>query len=113
LTGQTVLDNALLSQALAGVDDIDDRQGPGCPFPGSVPDYPALAKVGVKGLRIGIITESLDQPTYDKGVSDLVMTAAKKFTSLGAQLVEEVSIPMHRDAPSLWAVGLLFLRGSL
>lgn len=58
----------------------------------------------MNGLKIGIITESLDRPTCDKRVSDLVVAAAKKFIDLGASVVEEVSIPMHIDGPDLWAV---------
>lgn len=102
---RTVLDNALLLQAIAGVDGIDDRQQAGCPFPNDVPDYPALAKQGVKGLKIGILTESLDRPLHDKRVSDLVVKAAKALEQLGC-IVEEVSVPMHKLAPDIWAVSL-------
>lgn len=100
---RTVLDNALLLQAIAGVDGIDDRQLAGCPFPGQVPDYPALAKEGVKGLRVGILKESLDQPVSDPRISELVVKAAKSLEQLGC-IVEEVSVPMHKLGPSLWAV---------
>ncbi|KAK8022493.1 hypothetical protein PG993_013260 [Apiospora rasikravindrae] len=100
---RTVLDNALLLQAVAGADGIDDRQQAGCPFPESVPDYPALAQQGIQGLKIGIIKESLNQPLHDPRVSELVVKAAKALETLGC-VVEEVSIPMHADAPDIWAV---------
>lgn len=80
----------------------------GCPFPDDVPDYSALATQGVAGMRIGILTESFDQPLYDMRVSELVMKAAKALTSLGCT-VEEVSVPMHKHAPDIWAVSNLFV----
>lgn len=100
---RTVLDNALFMEVLAGVDGIDDRQQAGCPFPNQVPRYSELAKKGVEGLRIGIIKESLDQPLGDSRVSDLVVKAASELMGLVAT-VEEVSIPMHKVGPELWAV---------
>jgi amidase len=100
---KTVLDNALLLQVIAGADGIDDRQLAGCPFPGDVPNYPELAKAGIKGLKIGILRESLDQPLHDQRVSEVVIKAAKALEALGA-VVEEVSVPMHKDAPEIWAV---------
>ncbi|KAI1343568.1 amidase signature domain-containing protein [Xylariaceae sp. FL0016] len=99
---RSVLDNALLLRAIAGVDGMDDRQQAGCPFPGEVPDYPALAKQGVKGMKIGILKESLDRPKGDKRVSELVVKAAKALEELGCT-VEEVSVPLHAIAPEIWA----------
>ncbi|KAF8526671.1 amidase signature domain-containing protein, partial [Hysterangium stoloniferum] len=37
-----VLSNALLLQVIAGIDGIDDRQGPGTPLPSEVPKYHSL-----------------------------------------------------------------------
>ncbi|ORY30836.1 amidase signature domain-containing protein [Naematelia encephala] len=100
---KTVLDNAMLLKVIAGADGIDDRQQAGCPFPGQIPDYPSLATQGVKGLKIGILREALDQPLHDPRVSAHVVAAAKKLEELGAT-VEEVSIPIHKEAPEIWAV---------
>jgi amidase len=101
--GQTVLDNALLLQAIAGADGIDDRQLAGCPFPGQVPDYPKLAQAGIKGLKIGIMTEGFTTSMADPRVSELVRKAAKEWEGLGAT-VGEVSVEMHSIAPEIWAV---------
>ena len=98
-----MLDNALLLQVIAGADGIDDRQLAGCPFPDQVPNYPELALKGVKGLKIGIMTEGFDQPMSDPRVSELVKRAAKEFEALGA-IVGEVSVGMHKVAPEIWAV---------
>lgn len=100
---KTVLDNALLLQAIAGADGWDDRQQAGCPYPEDVLDYPALARQGVKGMKIGILKESLDQPMHDPRVSELVIKAAKALEQLGC-VVDEVSVPMHKLGPELWAV---------
>ncbi|GFZ47550.1 hypothetical protein JCM24511_05294 [Saitozyma sp. JCM 24511] len=98
----TVLDNARLLQATAGADGSDDRQQAGCPFPRQVPHYPSLAKTGVKGLRIGRLSEGLDRPLTDKRVSDLVVKAAKALAQLGA-VDDEVSVPFHKEASDIWA----------
>lgn len=89
---------------MAGADGIDDRQLWGCPSPGNVPDYPTLAQQGVKGLRIGIVSESLDTPLTDKRYADMVVDAAHKFLDLGASVVETVSLPGTVLAGDLWMV---------
>jgi amidase len=101
------LDNANLLQAIAGADGIDDRQQAGCPFPSDVPNYPTLAKTGVKGLKIGVLSEGLDHPLADVRVSELVVKAAEALRGLGAE-VKEVSVPFHKEAPDVWAVSWLW-----
>jgi len=100
---RNVLDNALFLEVLAGADGIDDRQQAGCPFTGDVPQYSQIAETGIEGLRVGIISESLDRPMADARVSALVVKAARQFEKLGAT-VSDVSVPMHALAPELWAV---------
>ncbi|KAI5477157.1 hypothetical protein MNV49_006813 [Pseudohyphozyma bogoriensis] len=102
---KNVLDNALLLQAIAGADGIDDRQLAGTPFPDQVPDYVAIAEKGIKGLKVGIITESLSVATHDPRVSAQVVKAANKLKAQGA-VVEEVSIPGHLIAPELFLVNV-------
>ncbi|WOO86016.1 Amidase [Vanrija pseudolonga] len=100
---RTVLDNALLLQVIAGADGIDDRQQAGCPFPADVPDYPAIARTGIKGLRVGLLVEGFNHPGgHDPRVSALVKRAAEQLLSLGAASVADVSVPMHLDANILW-----------
>ncbi|ESK88952.1 amidase [Moniliophthora roreri MCA 2997] len=108
---RTCLDNAILLKAIAGRDEFDDRTY-GAPLPKDVPDYPAiLDSVRAKsrpldGLRVGLLKEGFEICTKgganDPRVGEKVKEAAKKFEDLGAT-VEEVSIPMHTIAPSLWA----------
>jgi amidase len=102
---KTVLENALLLQAIAGTDDIDDR-GFAAPAPGAIPQYYETLKslVSAKdltGLRIGIVSESITGASLDPRVKDTFLEAAESFRKLGAT-VEEVSIPLHQKGPAVW-----------
>lgn len=68
-----------------------------------MPDYTALATKGVKGLRIGLLTEGFAAAVHDPKVSELVRKAASRLEALGA-VVSTVSVPMHKNGPDLWAV---------
>ncbi|RFU30447.1 hypothetical protein B7463_g5915, partial [Scytalidium lignicola] len=102
---RTLLDNALLLQAIAGTDGIDDRSL-GSPVPSAVPAYYhnllAISNpTDLTGVKIGIITESLDMPGMDPRVLATFLASAEKFKALGAT-VEQVSIPMHKHGASIW-----------
>ncbi|OCF39739.1 hypothetical protein I317_06463 [Kwoniella heveanensis CBS 569] len=99
-----VLSNALLLKVIAGSDSIDDRQLAGCQSHGQVPNYPFQAKRSINGLRVGIVSESLDTDLTDKRYASFVAEAARKFTDLGAHVVEEVSVPGTVLASDLWMV---------
>jgi amidase len=102
---QTVMDNALLLEAIAGVDGLDDRQRAGTPFRHQVPAYSKLLleskHVGLKGIRIGVLKEGLSFKIIDPGVESKFRAAAAVLEELGA-IVEEVSIPMHVIAPAIF-----------
>lgn len=68
-----------------------------------MPDYAAVAAKGVKGLRIGLLTEGFAAAVHDPKVSELVRQAASRLEDLGAT-VSTVSVPMHKNGPDLWAV---------
>lgn len=102
---RTVLDNALLLQAIAGSDNIDDRSY-AAPAPPDLPKYHDILKSinqpkGLSGVRIGIVTESLDVPVLDPRVKECFLAAAEGFRKLGAT-VEEVSIPIHKQGSTIW-----------
>ncbi|KAF7306336.1 Amidase signature enzyme [Mycena indigotica] len=102
-----VLDNARLLSAIAGKDGLDDRQM-GAPEFGLDYYTPLLAyandpKAAVKGMRIGVLVESLEVPGLDPRVREKVRVAAELFRSLGAEVVD-VSIPMHTLGPALWTI---------
>lgn len=102
---RTVLENALLLQAVAGTDNIDDR-GFAAPTPANIPKYWSILS-GVEdpkklsGLKIGIITESLGGSVLDPRVKATFLRAAESFKQLGAT-VSEVSVPLHKKGSSIW-----------
>jgi aspartyl-tRNA(Asn)/glutamyl-tRNA(Gln) amidotransferase subunit A len=92
-----VADCALLLRVLAGHDANDSTS-----VPGPVPDYTALLKNGVKGLRIGLPKEYFIDG-MDREVEVAVRAAIKKLQDLGAEIVE-ISLP-HTD----YAVAVYYL----
>ncbi|KAL5513512.1 hypothetical protein ACEPAH_3911 [Sanghuangporus vaninii] len=98
----SVEDIALLLEAIAGYDGIDDRQL-GCPACPLVPKYSrelheARGK-GLRGVKIGVLKEGLEIPRLQPEVRTAVEYAITTYRKLGAE-VEEVSVPMHTQVRS-------------
>ncbi|MBL1307914.1 MAG: amidase [Pseudomonas sp.] len=91
-----VRDNALMLEVMAGADGLDPRQA--AP---QVDDYCGYLERGVKGLKIGIVQEGFQLANQDPRVAETVRNAIARLESLGAH-VEEVSVPEHNLARSLW-----------
>ena len=100
----TVADNALLLEVIAGPDGgLDPRQY----IPESLfGHYTHKLKEGVKGMKIGIVKEGFGHKVSEELVDRFVRKAAEKFKELGAT-VEEVSIPEHLTAVSAF-MGIFF-----
>ncbi len=92
----TVADNALLLEVIAGADGLDPRQQEV-----RVDKYTAALGRGVAGLRIGVVTEGFGHAVSESDVDQKVREAAQRLAGLGA-IVQEVSVPMHRDGPAIW-----------
>ncbi|HME23769.1 MAG TPA: amidase [Acetobacteraceae bacterium] len=92
---RTVADNALLLEVLAGPDGYDPRQ-----YDVKTRPYASLLEGGVKGMRIGIVTEGFEQPNAEADVNTKVRGAAACLASLGAD-VTEISIPLHLTGSAL------------
>ncbi|WP_109463899.1 amidase [Albibacillus kandeliae] len=92
----TVADNALLLEVLAGEDGLDPRQ-----YKPRVYRYTEALGRGAQGLRIGILKEGFHRPESEADVDQKVLAAAERFRDLGAR-VEEVSIPEHHLAIDCW-----------
>jgi amidase len=92
----TVADNALLLEVIAGADGLDPRQ-----YAPRVDRYTAALGRGVRGLRIGVVTQGFAHANSEREVDGKVRLAAERLQSLGA-IVEEVSIPMHLDGAAIW-----------
>ena len=92
----TVADNALLLEAIAGADGLDPRQ-----YDVRVDKYTAALGRGVAGMRIAVVTEAFGHASSEPDVDQKVRQGAERLRALGA-VVDEVSIPMHRDGPAIW-----------
>lgn len=92
----TVADNALLLEVLAGEDGLDPRQ-----YKPTVYSYTEALGRGAHGMRIGVLMEGFAHENSEYDVDTKVMQAAERFRELGAR-VEEVSIPEHYTAMDAW-----------
>ncbi|MCE8007542.1 amidase [Aestuariivita sp.] len=92
----TVADNALLLEVLAGEDGLDPRQ-----YKPKVYRYTEALGRGAQGLRIGVLKEGFARPESEPDVDQKVQAAAERFRELGAR-VEEVSVPEHFLAADCW-----------
>jgi aspartyl-tRNA(Asn)/glutamyl-tRNA(Gln) amidotransferase subunit A len=81
-----VRDSALLLQAIAGHDPRDSTSANV-----EVPDYLSELEGGVEGLRVGVVTELMDE-RIDAGVREVVSDVAEGLGGAGAE-VGEVSLP--------------------
>lgn len=93
----SVRDNALMLEVIAGSDGLDPRQID-VPAPAS---YTANLDQGIRGLRIGILREGFGLANSEPVVDAAVRAAAETLGKLGAT-VEEVSVPLHTTAPAIW-----------
>ncbi len=92
----TVADNALLLEVLAGEDGLDSRQC--CP---RTFRYTEALGRGAQGFRIAVLKEGFHRSESEADVDQKVLAAAERFRELGAQ-VDEVSIPEHHLAVDCW-----------
>src|SRR5215218_2654392 len=81
-----VRDAALLLQAIAGHDPHDSTSANV-----EVPDYLANLEDGVSGLRVGVVTELVDE-RIDAGVREVTARIARGLEDAGAE-VGEVNLP--------------------
>lgn len=98
-------DIATLLTVVAGYDGLDTRMTPETPLRHNVKDYAkdlATASDPGKGLKVGIIKESLTFPGTQPEVAEVVRTAAFKHFEASGATVAEVSVPMHLLGPAIW-----------
>ncbi|WP_055476542.1 amidase [Gordonia sp. HS-NH1] len=96
---RTVADAALVLSVIAGRDGLDPRQ----PDAITPADYLSGIADGVRGLRIGVVAEGFGHDASQLEVDATVQDAALRFADAGA-VVEQISIPWHRDAFHVWNV---------
>lgn len=94
---RNVEDNALLLQAIAGVDEKDSSSSPE-----TVPNYQDLLTGDIKGLKIGVPKEFMSE-SVGEDAKNAVHAALKVLESLGAEW-EEMSLPHTEYAPATYSV---------
>lgn len=101
---RSVFEAAQCLDAIAGYDGIDDRSL-GANSHGSFGYSETLQSSSgrLDGMKIGLLREGFNHEIVDVGVRDHVLAAARKLESLGA-VVEDVSIPLHMEGPSIWTI---------
>jgi aspartyl-tRNA(Asn)/glutamyl-tRNA(Gln) amidotransferase subunit A len=87
--GRSVEDTAILLGAIAGYDAKDSTS-----LKVEVPDYTQFLKAGLKGLRVGVITETFGEG-LDPLVASVVQKAIAQLKELGAE-IQEISCPRFR-----------------
>ncbi|KAK3603254.1 hypothetical protein CHS0354_007586 [Potamilus streckersoni] len=94
---RNVHDCALLLEVISGPDGNNDpRQSNNF----HVPEYTKQLHTEITGKKIALITEGF--ACCEQNVQDVVKETALKLSSKGA-LVEEVSIPLHKDGLAVWS----------
>ncbi len=83
---QTVEDSALVLAAISGHDPLDSTSAPV-----AVEDFAADLQLGVKGLRVGIVTDMGDEG-LEPGVQASFVKAVETLRQAGAEVVE-LSLP--------------------
>jgi aspartyl-tRNA(Asn)/glutamyl-tRNA(Gln) amidotransferase subunit A len=97
--GRNVADCSILLQVIAGYDPMDASTSRR-----PVPDYLAVMQKDIKGIRIGVIKEFMEDKNIDTEVLAAVIKAVGKLTACGAS-IDEVSIPYIRS--SMYALGII------
>ncbi|KAH7414480.1 amidase signature domain-containing protein [Phaeosphaeria sp. MPI-PUGE-AT-0046c] len=101
---RTVLDNAIFLEAIAGIDNIDDRSFP-APHPSRLPAYSSILNLPedqpLAGKCFADIKESLSAPALGSRVVKTSQVAVAKYVELGAT-VDEVSMTTHSKGAAIW-----------
>lgn len=95
---RTVKDNALMLNAISGLDENDGTSAD--------IDIDYTEKIGqeIKGLKIGVPTELFDEDEVTSGVIEAVRNAVDKLKELGAEVID-VSLPdLKYGIPAYYAI---------
>ncbi|KAL3961162.1 hypothetical protein ACCO45_006279 [Purpureocillium lilacinum] len=89
---------------IAGYDGVDDRSL-AAPPPGSLTYKKSLKSFGSRldGVRVAVLKEGYDNDLMQPGVRRSFLEAVKRIETLGGA-VKEVSIPLHKEGPSIWTI---------
>ncbi|MFE5847612.1 amidase family protein [Streptomyces niveus] len=97
LAGRRISDVALAASLVSGADGHDLLQGPHCPpadWSKDFVDWSTGVAADVRGLRIGVIEESLTPEMCDPAVAEVIEDRVRDLAALGAD-IHRVSIPEY------------------
>ncbi len=94
---RTVEDLALALEAIAGDDPKDPQWVRG---PIRTEEYSKALTGSISGMRVGVISESMQWPDSEADVNESVRAAARRLETAGAK-VEEFSIPWWQDCGAI------------
>jgi amidase len=98
----TVEDVTLLLEAIAGEDGLDPRQPKGSV---QVGQYREALTGNVEGIRIGMLAEGFGWPELsEEDVDETVRNSVRILADLGAEITDDISIPLHRSCLDLWNI---------
>ncbi|MEV8396712.1 amidase family protein [Streptomyces niveus] len=109
VAGLRVSDVARAASAISGGDGHDLLQGPHCPpvdwskdvdWSKELVDWSAGLAADIRGLRIGVVEESLSPAACDPAVAELIEERIRDLAALGAD-IHRVNIPEYTLAPSV------------
>lgn len=105
--GRSVVDVAIVLDAIAGYDPADPQTAQGS---GNVPDtYTAfLQPEGLRGARLAILRDLMGEDAEDAEINGVIQAATAEMRGLGAA-IEEIAIPGLRDLLNDRMGGLLVL----
>jgi amidase len=95
--GANVESVARLLTVIAGPDGLDPRQAATIPEV----DYLGVLRDGLRGLRIGLMTQGFGRPESDPDTDSAVRAALARMQAVGAD-IEEVSVPAHEEMFDIW-----------
>lgn len=114
---KTAVDCALMLEAIAGPDEIDDRQ-PAIQFFQPTKYHAEVHKhlqqagsAPLSGIKIGVLEEGFKHPRQDEHVSKVVRDSIEKLRELGAE-IQQCSVPEHRDMELVWMCALPAFSGT-
>lgn len=87
---------ARLLSAIAGPDPHDPRT-----IVAKTGDYLGALRQSAGGLRVALLKEGFGHPTSDAETDRKVRAAVAELRDAGV-VIDEVSMPMHLDAPHIW-----------
>src|ERR671933_2027119 len=96
-----VTDIALTLEAIAGEDGLDPRQPRGV----QGRRYSEALTSNADGIRIGMLAEGFGWPELsEEDVDETVRDAVRILGDEGAEITDDISIPLHRSGLSLWNI---------